>query len=452
MYNTKNKMSMDSIPEGLRYSSITSSQARVVRSKIQPIGINQGTDGTVVRFLLPQKSICDMRSLAIHYDYTISGLIDAETNYSNCYFPPTYQHWSNVKVMVSGSTAAGAQANHLDIAHHLLAKASVGEDYCFSRLNNGYDNLVRAPALTRNGEGGNATTTKTLYATYDDLVLFRSKSFCYDSSLLGNLEIEMTFSNAKSILKPAGYGNVDGDAAFASIAHNFANITLSIDQVVSISPLYVSLLSERLQVSQPIRYGFSEVRTTLVSNTGSNRITLQGECIDAVAVAFLNQEPNSNTGLVANTLLTTPNAPRYRFSLASKAASKNMSFQLTVGGEVFGRQTVNNLSELLDQTVNAMYGNDARSVNLLYAGLVNGATSYTLDNAWQNNAISITKFAVGQEGWATNIFAGLQTSGIQTDCVVNSAGAAMASHVFIAVLQSSQVVFDPQSSAVSIQA
>lgn len=440
-------MSMDSIPEGLRYSSITSSQARVVRTKVQPIGINQGTDGTVVRFLLPQKSICDMRSLAIHYDYTISGLIDADTNYSNCHYPPTYQHWSNVKVMVSGSTAAGAQANHLDIAHHLLAKASVGEDYCFSRLNNGYDNLVRAPALTREG-----ATSKSLRATYDDLVLFRSKSFCYDSSLLGNLEIELTFSNAKSILKPAGYGNVTAANAFATIAHNFANITLSIDQVVSISPLYVSLLSERLQVSQPIRYGFSEVRTTLVSNTGSNRITLQGECIDAVAVAFLNQEPNSNTGLDANTLLTTPNAPRYRFSLANRAASTNMSFQLTVGGEVFGRQTVSHLSELLDQTVNAMYGNDARSVNLLYAGLANGVTTYSLDNAWQNNAISITKFAVGQEGWATNIYAGLQTSGIQTDCVVNSAGSAMASHVFIAVLQSSQVVFDPQSSAVSIQA
>lgn len=440
-------MSMDSIPEGLRYSSITSSQARVVRTKVQPIGINQGSDGTVVRFLLPQKSICDMRSLAIHYDYTISGLVDADTNYSNCHFPPTYQHWSNIKVLVSGSTAAGAQANHLDIAHHLLAKSSVGEDYCFSRLNNAYDNLIRAPALTRNN-----STAKTLRATYDDLVLFRSKSFCYDSSLLGNLEIEMTFSNAKSILKPAGYGNVTAGTAFATIAHNFANITLSIDQVVSISPLYVSLLSERLQVSQPIRYGFSEVRTTLVSNTGSNRITLQGECIDAVAVAFLNQDPNSNTGLDANGLLATANAPRYRFSLANQAASTNMSFQLTVGGEVFGRQTVSHLSELLDQTVNAMYGNDARSVNLLYSGLANGVATYALDNAWQNNAISITKFAVGQEGWATNIFAGLQTSGIQTDCVVNSAGAAMASHVFIAVLQSSQVVFDPQSSAVSIQA
>jgi len=444
-------MSMDTIPEGLRYSSISSSQARVVRTKIQPLGVSQGSSGTVVRFLLPQRSIVDMRSLAIHYDYTINGLTDDAANYSNCHFPPTYQHWNNIKVIVSGATAAGAQANHLDMAHHLLAKSSVGEDFCFSRLNNAYDNLIRAPALPRP-----AATSKTLHATYDDLVLFRGKAFCYDSSLLGNLELELTF-NSKDILKPAGYGTKGQDAnavaaTFAEVNHAFSNITLSVDTVVSISPLYVSLLSERLQVSQPIRYGFSEIRTTLASNTGANRITLQGECIDAIAVAFLNQNPNSGAGLSSADLLTTPNAPRYRFSLASLAASESMNFQLAVGSEVFGRQTVSRLSELLDQTVNAMYGNDARSVNLLYSGLAGGVTTYSTDNAWQNNAIAITKFAVGAEGWATNIYAGLNTSGIQTDAVISNAGASMASHVFIAVLQSSQVVFDPSTSAVSIQA
>ena len=223
-------MSMDAIPEGLRYSSISSSQARVVRQKLQPIGINQGSTGTVVRWLLPQKSIIDMRSLAFHYDYTISGLTDADANFSNCHFPPTYQHWNNIKVIVSGSTAAGAQANHLDMAHHLLAKSTVGEDYCFSRLNNAYDNLVRAPALARPG-----ASSKTLRATYDDLVLFRSKSFCYDSSLLGNLELELTF-NTKNILKPAAYGNLDAADVFAAVNHAFSNITLSVDTVVSISP------------------------------------------------------------------------------------------------------------------------------------------------------------------------------------------------------------------------
>lgn len=439
-------MSMDAIPEGLRYSSISSSQARVVRQKLQAIGINQGSTGTVVRFLLPQKSIIDMRSLAFHYDYTISGLTDAAANYSNCHFPPTYQHWNNIKVIVSGSTAAGAQANHLDMAHHLLAKSTVGEDYCFSRLNNAYDNLVRAPALARPG-----ASSKTLRATYDDLVLFRSKSFCYDSSLLGNLELELTF-NTKNILKPAAYGDLVAADVFAAVNHAFSNITLSVDTVVSISPLYVSLLAERLQVSQPIRYGFSEIRTTLASNTGSNRITLQGECIDAVAVAFLNQDPNTGAGLSSADMLTTANAPRYRFSVASKEASESMAFQLTVGSEVFGRQAVNRIGELLDQTVNAMYGNDARSVNLLYAGMAAGVATYDIENAWKNNTIAVTKFAVGSEGWATNIYAGLQTSGIQTDCVVSSGGASMASHVFIAVLQSSQVVFDPQTSAISIQA
>ena len=64
--------SVDSIPKALQYG-VSNSQARVVRQKIQPLGVSSGSSGTTVRFLLPQKSIIDMRSLSIYYDYTLNG-------------------------------------------------------------------------------------------------------------------------------------------------------------------------------------------------------------------------------------------------------------------------------------------------------------------------------------------------------------------------------------------
>ena len=445
MYNTKTTMSMDAIPKALQYG-VANSQARVVRQKLTPLGVSSGAAGSTVRFLLPQKAIIDLRSLSFNYDYVISGLVNTGAgDYSNAQIPPTYQHWSSVKVFCSGASAAGAQCNHYDMVHHALAKASVGEDYCNSRLHNGYDSLVNFTGA--NGQPG--ATSKTLQATFDDLVLFRSKNSCYDSSLFGNLEIELTF-NQPNILKIA-VATQTAAAAKAAISHAFSNITCSVDTVVSISPLYVSLLAERLQVATPIRLPFSEVRSVLASNTGSNRITLQSSCVDAVMVGFLNSDPNAYTPTDAATALTIANMPRYKFAVDPNQANA-MGFQLTIGSEVFPRQAVSRLAEIADITTNSIFGNSTASTNLLYlAATAAGAQSYARDNLATNGAIAITKFGLGEEGYASGLLVGLQTNGVATDCVVSSNQAA-ASHLLIAAMQTSQLVFDPQTSAVSIEA
>lgn len=441
-------MSMDAtIPKALQYG-VQNSQARVVRQKIQPIGVSSGVAGTTVRFLLPQKAIVDMRSLSFNYDYTISGLVNTDANnWSNAQIPPTYQHWSSVKMFCSGASAAGSQCNHYDMVHHLLAKASVSEDWCNSRLNNAYDSLIRFDGA----DGQPGVTSKSLQATFDDLVLFRSKNSCYDSSLFGNFEIELTF-NTSNIIKISRLGVPTAANARAAISHAFSNITLSVDTVVSISPLYVSLLAERLQVASPIRLPFSEVRTVLASNTGSNRITLQSSCVDAVAVGFLNADPN--TALAGETnaeALARANMPRHKFAVAD-AQKDALGFQLTIGSEVWPRQAVQKLAEIADITTNSIYGNSASSANLLYlAASATGTQSYARANLVTDGAIAITKFGLGEEGYATGLLVGLQTNGIATDCVVNSNQAA-ASHLLIAAMQTSQLVFDPQTSAVSIEA
>ena len=438
-------MSMEAIPKSLQYG-VSNSQARVVRQKLQPLGVSSGVAGSTVRFLLPQKAIIDLRSLSFHYDYTISGLVNTgANNYSNAQIPPTYQHWSSVKVFCSGASAAGAQCNHYDMVHHGLAKCSVGEDWCNSRLNNAYDSLIKFDGA--NGQPG--ATSKSLQATFDDLIIFRSKNSCYDSSLFGNMEIELTF-NVNNILKIAAE-TVTTAAAKAAISHSFANITCSVDTVVSISPLYVSLLAERLQVSTPIRLPFSEVRTVLASNTGSNRITLQGSCIDAVLVGFLNSDPNAYAATDAASSVLIANMPRYKFAV-DPAQKDALAFQLTIGSEVFPRQAVQKLAEVADITTNSIFGNSTASTNLLYlAAGAAGVSSYARDNLATNGAIALTKFGLGEEGYATGLLVGLQTNGIATDCIVNSNQAA-ASHVLIASMQTSQLVFDPSTSAVSVDA
>jgi hypothetical protein len=439
--------SVDTIPKALQYG-VSNSQARVVRQKLQPLGVSSGSSGTSVRFLLPQKSIIDLRSLAVYYDYTINGLTTDANNFSNAQFPPTYQHWSSVKFFCSGASSAGSQCNHLDMVHHALVRASCGEDWANSRLNNAYDSLIANSGFSADP----GATSKTLQATYDDFILFRSKNYCYDSSLFGNMEIELTF-NDKNILKVTGGGSKVSSGAnlattYAEVNHAFSSIVLAVDTIVSISPLYVSLLAERLQVSSPIRLPFSEVRSVLASNTGSNRITLQSSCVDAVLVAFLNQDPNA--GAATASVATRPNVNRYKFSIDS-AQKDAMGFQLTIGSEVYPRQSVQKLAEILDGTTNAIYGNDAHSTNMLYLTISASAAAYTRDAPAAENAIALTKFAIGEEGWATGLLCGLQTNGVATDCVVNSNSAA-SSRVLIAVMQTSQIVFDPSTSAVSIEA
>lgn len=171
-----------------------------------------------------------------------------------------------------------------------------------------------------------------------------------------------------------------------------------------------------------------------------------------MAVGFLNSDPNAALAGETNAeALARANMPRHKFAVAD-AQKDALGFQLTIGSEVFPRQAVQKLAEIADITTNSIYGNSASSANLLYlAASATGGQSYARANLVTDGAIAITKFGLGEEGYATGLLVGLQTNGIATDCVVNSNQTA-ASHLLIAAMQTSQLVFDPQTSAVSIEA
>ena len=442
----------DSIPKSLQYGC-QNSQARVVRQTIQPQGVSTGTtqQQTTFRFKLPEKSLIDLKSLSFYYDYTLSGMTDAATNYSNALLPAAYKHFSAVKFYVSGAVAANGMCNHYDMAYHALARASGSEDWVNSRWNNGLVETIAsgdANGLISNiTDQSSAAANRVAHFTYDDILgLPNSKNFVLDTSLFGTCEVELTMSGNTSI-KAFRTGTVTSATLGAALLGSIAGINAKIDTVVSVSPLYVSLLAERLQVDTPIRLPFQSIATSVVSNSGNNRITLNSSCVDAIVVCPLANDPNA---FVANASQTVLNSTRYKFDSGRTTADANTgTFFLQVGSESFPRQPLR-IDECADLTVNSIYGNSAKSTNTLFAGLSGSAVStYSRAAYLAENCVIIQKFMLGEEGWASGLLSGINCSGVSTDFVVSTAN--LSAYLFIAALMTSQLVFNPATSSVSIE-
>lgn len=230
----------ESIPKSLQYGC-QQSQARVVRQTIMPQGVSTGTtqQQSTFRWKLPEKSLIDLKSLAFYYDYTVSGLTDAATNYSNALLPAAYKHFSSVKFYVSGAVAANGMANHYDMAYHALARASASEDWVNSRWNNGLaETMIGGDAngaqnITAQPQG---YTSRTAHFTYDDLLgLPNSKNFVLDTSLYGTCEVELTM-NSNVAIKAFVAGTVTAAALSGSLVGTISGIKAMVDTVVSVSP------------------------------------------------------------------------------------------------------------------------------------------------------------------------------------------------------------------------
>jgi len=446
-----NKTTMAQLPESLKYGC-SQSQARVVRATVMPQGVSTGSTSaqTTFRFKLPEKSLIDLKSLAFYYDYAVSGLTDAATNYSNALLPAAYKHFSSVKFYVSGAVAANGQCNHYDMAYHALVRASGSEDWVNSRWNNGLIEVMSgADALGAQDitavPGG--YTSRTAHFTYDDLLgLPNSKNFVLDTSLFGSCEVELTMSS-NTCIKAFRAGTVTSSILSGVLVGTITNIKAMVDTVVSISPLYVSLLAERLQVDTPIRLPFQNLVTSVVASSGANRLTLNSSCVDAIIVAPLLADPNAFSGNATQAIL---NNNRYKFdSNRTIDNASQATFQLQVGADVYPRQPIR-VDECADLTVNSIYGNSAKSTNMLFAGLDAGASTYSRLAYLRENCVIIQKFALGEEGWATGALQGIDCSGVSTDIVVNTQN--FPGFLFICALLTSQLVFNPSTSSVSVQA
>ena len=436
----------DQIPAPLRYGA-SQSQARVVRNTIMPQGTSSGSAGSIVRFVLPERSICDLRSLSLYYTYTISGLGDAAAdNFSNAQIPASYKHWKSVRFYVSGAAASGSHNQHYDQVYHGLVNASGSQDWCHSRMNNHYSELLDSSELAAQP----GATSKSAYVTCDDFMgLPNSKNYCIDTSLFGSVHMEVQFNDNYQL--KISRATVTDAAALASISASFSNIKLKVDTVTSISPLYVSLLAERISGSDaPIRIPFQDIRTIVASNTGSNRLTVNSMCVDALLVLPFSADPNTNVTFASNAIGA--NNAHYRYNSGRSEANANETrFSVVVGSEVFPRQPIEQASELADVTTNSIYGNSARSTNLLYRNMSTaGASAAHSRLAYlSQNCVALQRFSLLTEGWSEGVLTGLNTAGQSVDFVVNTQN--FGSHLLIAALCTSCLVFDPKTSAVQVE-
>ena len=289
-------MSADSIPDQLKYGA-SASVARVVRvSNIRPAGTDSGTYGDSFRFVLPSRSIVDLGSLSFYYTAQLSNLIDGANGVNAC-MPCSWKHMKKITFYISGVGCSGSLCQHMDLLYHALVKASGSTEWLFSRLNK---NAIEAVLSTdecashqtlASQPGG---TTKSCHMTYDDFLgLPRSKNII-DQSLWGQIEVEAQLADAgllKARVVAAGTGT---SAQALAVTFSVSNMRASVDVLQSVSPLYISLLSQRLSATDaPIRLPYQDVRTFVSTNTGSVRTNVNTNCLDAVAAIALSTDYNT---------------------------------------------------------------------------------------------------------------------------------------------------------------
>jgi len=215
LYNNHKQNKMDTLPAALQYGA-SQSQARIARQTVRPLGADNGGVGQTVRFKLPSKSIVDLRSLSLYYQYTVEGIVADANNWSNVQIPNSQKHWRSVRFYVSGVLASGGACNHYDQVAHSLYVATGSEDHAFSRMNNSYDEILDSSILSGqpgaaagaagHGDGyvaaaGQLPAARSLLMTFDDLLgLPNTKNYCIDTSL--NFK---RANDAKSVVSVCAY-------------------------------------------------------------------------------------------------------------------------------------------------------------------------------------------------------------------------------------------------------
>ena len=126
---------MEILPQSLSYSA--SKQAlRMNRFQCRPAGTDTADPGSTVRINLPSKSLVNLSSFNLCFNLTMSGMAVHDTNnFSNGKLPHGHKLFSAVRVMVGNQMVSGGLSNHYDVLYNALVKASCGEDWVNSRLN-----------------------------------------------------------------------------------------------------------------------------------------------------------------------------------------------------------------------------------------------------------------------------------------------------------------------------
>lgn len=440
---------MDLIPASLRYSA-TKSQNRVNRVRVQPQGSASGQASSNFRFRFPDKSLVALNTVSVVFDLKISNL----SNTLNARMPASHKVWRSAQWYVGGVPTANYMSQHMDLVYHSLLKASVDNNYCAAKMLSNNQELIGAYEETEDADFttalGNTVTSKTQTLIYDSILgLGRSACSTIDESLFGTVELLLTL-NDESCLHFHGSGANNA----SNVKMTVENVYLEVDVVESVSPLYISLLSEKLSSKTNIVLPFQNIISTVSRNTGSNRISVNSACVDGVMVTALSEKyaevPSASLENGQST------ATRYIFnsSKATETAGKTAKISLSVGQSSYPKQPYDNILSCADATCNAIYGDSVHTRNLLFHKLKVTATtaggSYKRVNYLTDNFIFLTKFCLDQEGWSSRILSGIDCQGQQQDIILNTSNFDSTVNWLITALCTSQLVYNGESASVSV--
>ena len=446
---------MEQLPASLTYSASKQS-LRLNRFQVRPTSSSSGGPSTTFRFNLPSKSLVDLSSFSIAFDCTLSGLVNDAVNFANASLPWGHRLFSSVKVYVGGQLVSGGLSNHYDILASALAKASAGEDWVLSRMNEHALELIAnrddMNAITANN---GATSKSASYIVSDFLGAFRGNGAgrsVIDTSLWGDIVIEVVTSTEASIKQVKG-----GTGVTTAITYNLSNVEAYVNCITQTTPLYIKLITMLLDEKEAqIRFPYQNFVTT-ISGSGSNaRFQVNSNSIDMMVVCPLSENYNSlhGTAGVSNIDPSTQlNCTRYRFdsgkTATTPADSKGCAMQIQIGSDTFPKLPIDNGLHVSNITQDALFSNSLYSQNLLFNDVDANASKYSRNAFLNENFVWINGFC-DAEGWSTKVLTGVDSASQNLDIIVNTSAIGANGSLFMGALTTSMLVFDTKTGVVSV--
>jgi hypothetical protein len=461
------------LPTSLNYTA-SKSVIKYKRFNVRTLGTNSGNGGSVVRMRLPD-GLINLSSFALCFDLTVSGLVvDGAApfiDYFNVKMPHGHKLLREVKCFVNNQQVSG-KCGDMDILYNALVKASVGEDWVNSRMNEHAKELIdSADDFGILKETPTATSKVASYIVSDLLGLFRSgdKSII-DTSLWGQVELEFTFNNTSAI---AQY--VAGNATNANLQMRFTNVEGFVEKVTAITPVYNQLVNMMLNNrKEPLMYCYQNMVSTINSNGSSARLQCRSQSIDAVLCCPL--DPNYNALLSVINPDTQLSAPRYRYnsgrtiSQTNALSTKNCNLQISINGECYPDVPVNNCLHISHITTSGLFNHSVYSQNLLFNDVI--VSNYGKAGVYAENGVSIQIEALNApschrsaflnenfvwyqslcngEGYMNKVLTGYDTEGQSAEIIINHDCIVDGGSLFVAALTTSCLSLDPVSKQMTV--
>jgi len=457
------------LPTSLNYTA-SKHIIKFKRFNVRTQGTNSGGAGSVIRMKLPE-GLLNLSSFSLCFDLTVSGLVAHNVDYFNIKLPHGHKLLREVKCYVNKELVSGKCGDY-DILYNALLKASVGEDWVNSRLNEHTKELIDSADDFGFLKSNPTQSSKVAsYIVSDFLGIFRSgdKSIL-DTSLWGSVELEFIFNDTSCIAQYVG-----GNGSNADVQMKFTNVEGFVEKVVQISPTYNQLVNMMLKNrTEPLLYCYQDFVSTINSDGASTRLQVRSESIDAIVCCPL--DPNYNALRSTIDPDTQLSAPRYRYnsgrtiSQTDASTTKNCDMQIQINGEYFPHVPINNALHVSDITTSGLFNNSVYSQNLLFNDIsgsrygAGGTILVTLDpvggdyivvpsafgpsynrQAFLNeNFVWIQPLCNG-EGWVNKQLTGYDTEGAFVEVVVNHNAIVSGGSLFVGALTTEILSLDPQS-------